>query len=154
MKKTRIMFISFEEEWKIESEEYILERLVLKLFGVRSEISCSVSKFQTYKNFLINAYRVSTDNSLSPNAPWNLSNRRGARGMFVCHWHFARSHETFAPRQKLRRLNEELRHVPIEPLLTAASSLSSSLFFAQRLPRWHVLTWWVWTAARVFLPTS
>lgn len=78
----------------------------------------------------------------------------GARGMFVCHWHFARSHETFAPRQKLRRLNEELRHVPIEPLLTAASSLSSSLFFAQRLPRWHVLTWWVWTAARVFLPTS
>lgn len=65
MKKTRIMFISFEEEWKIESEEYILERLVLKLFGVRSEISCSVSKFQTYKNFLINAYRVSTDNSLS-----------------------------------------------------------------------------------------
>lgn len=153
MKKTRIMFISFEEEWKIESEEYILERLVLKLFGVRSEISCSVSKFQTYKNFLINAYRVSTDNSLS--RPTHRETfPTGARGMFVCHWHFARSHETFAPRQKLRRLNEELRHVPIEPLLTAASSLSSSLFFAQRLPRWHVLTWWVWTAARVFLPTS
>lgn len=144
------MFVSFEEEenWKQRIYIDIFDILFSNFltFNLWVEISCSVSKFQIYKKNSLSTLIARTDNSLShPSSVKPFRPTRGTRGMFVRHWRFARSHETFAPRQKLRTVNEEPRHAPIEP---TASSLFLPLCSSPS--RWHVLTWWVWTAARVF----
>lgn len=119
------MFVSFEEEenWKQRIYIDIFDILFSNFltFNLWVEISCSVSKFQIYKKNSLSTLIARTDNSLShPSSVKPFRPTRGTRGMFVRHWRFARSHETFAPRQKLRTVNEEPRHAPIEP---TASSL-------------------------------
>lgn len=139
---------------KIESEEYILDRTACSpTFWRLIPEQRLVARYLSFKYIksCLSTLIARTDNSLTQ--PIHL---KPFQPTWICLFAIdisrvltKRSH----PARNYARFNEELRHVPIEPLLTATSSPSSSLFLAQRLARWHVLTWWVWTAARVLFPT-